>query len=139
MQMPPLENERHERYARGRAEGLGRTAAYGAAGYAPDRSLASKLGRRPEVVARIAELRERDPDLAGPGATIARLLRLAERCGALATAAGLKEARLAAMEACRLQMNLTGRDAWAAQDADPLPPELTEEEWVAKYGSAPAP
>ena len=135
MQIPPLEKERHERFARARAEGLGRTAAYRAAGYAADRSQASKLGRRPEVAARIAELRERDPDLASPGAIVARLLRLADRCGALETAASFKEARLALVEANRLQMDL---DAWAAQAPRVLPPELTEEEWVAKYGSAPA-
>lgn len=34
-------------------------------------------------------------------------------------------------------MELTERDAWAAQDPCTLPPELTEAEWVAKYGSAP--
>ena len=137
MQMPPLEKQAHERFARGRAEGLGRVAAYEAAGYRPDSSRASKLGARTEVAARIAELRERDPDMAGAGATIARLLRLADRCGELATAAGLRESRIAATEANRLQMELTERDAWAAQDACTLPPELTEAEWVAKYGSAP--
>ncbi len=133
MQMPVLEKPAHERFARARAGGMGRVAAYEAAGYRPDSSRASKLGARPEVAARIAELRAREPDpeIAGAGAVIVRLIDLADAARALTSAAGLREARIALVEANRLQTELTARDAF--EDPPPRRVQLTDEEWLEKF------
>ena len=131
--MPTLLNPRQECYVRARAKGVGRLEAYGEAGYEPHYSSAGRLERQPEVAARLAELRARDPDAAEPAAVVARLLRLADSCEALGGAAALKEARLAVLEAQRLQAQLSEQER---EDAyDPLPPELTQEQWVLRYGS----
>ncbi len=132
MQMPVLENRVHETYARARARGLDRLEAYVAAGYRPTYTSGARLGRRPDVRARIVELREREAEPIEPAAAIARLLRLADAGQTLNNAAGLREARMALMEAYRLQ---------GQQDApfDPEPeryaprPQLTVDEWLEKY------
>ncbi len=132
MQMPTLLNQGHECYVRARAKGVKRLAAYVEAGYAAHETSAGRLERRPEVTARLAELRGRDPDAADPAAVVVRLLRLAYACEALGGAPALKEARLAVLEAHRLQAQLSERHD---EDAyDPLPPRLTQEQWILRYG-----
>jgi len=134
--MPPLENRAHEAYARARAEGLERLEAYVEAGYRGGRGAAARLGRRPDVAARIAELRERDPDIASPAAIVARLIRVAEACGALGSAAGLREARMALLEANRLQAELTAQGAY--EDHPPVRRvPLTNDEWLEKFAPKP--
>lgn len=54
--MSPLPNPRHEAFARARVEGMTADAAYAAAGYAPNRSNASRLAHDHAVVARVAAL-----------------------------------------------------------------------------------
>lgn len=133
--MPTLLNPRQERYVRARAKGVGRLEAYGKAGYKPHYSSAGRLERQPEVAARLAELRARDPDAAEPAAVVARLLRLADSCEALGGAAALKEARLAVLEAQRLQAQLSEKEREDEDAYDPLPPPLTKEQWTLRYGS----
>ncbi len=55
--MPRLEHHRHEAFAQARAAGARLEDAYEDAGYAPDRSHASRLAARAEVAERISELR----------------------------------------------------------------------------------
>lgn len=55
--MPALANPRHERFAQSRAQGMAAFAAYTAAGYPSKHKNSSRLSRRPDVIARIAELR----------------------------------------------------------------------------------
>jgi hypothetical protein len=132
--MPKLLKDGHEFYAQGRATGLAQVAAYEKAGYSPDSKSASRLERRPEVAARIAELRERDPDKAAPGAVMVRLLRLADACDALGTVAALKEGRLALLEALRLQAEVFARQQVEAANRRPMERELTIEEWIMRHG-----
>lgn len=54
--MPPLANPKHELYAQGRSTGLSKIQAYVAAGFKANASGATKLDKKPDVQARIAEL-----------------------------------------------------------------------------------
>jgi hypothetical protein len=128
----------YEAVAQARARGLDNTGAYAEAGFRGKGrgSAPGRVARRVEVVARIDFLAATATRLqqAGLEQTILALLDLAAETGA-ATAAAAKEARLARLEAYRLACALDEGRARAA-----LVPEreLTEEEWVAKYGQ-PAP
>lgn len=62
----PLVNAKHERFCQALALGATEIGAYGEAGYAPNRSHASRLAKRAEIVERIAFLRERRPALLPP-------------------------------------------------------------------------
>ncbi|MEO8926764.1 MAG: hypothetical protein ABI306_06325 [Caulobacteraceae bacterium] len=132
MQMPVLENRGHETYARARARGLGPLEAYVAAGYRPTYTSGARLGRRPEVAARIVELREREPEPIEPGAAIARLLRLADAGQTLNNAAGLRESRMALMEAYRLQGEQNAPSDWEPERHTHRR-QLTVDEWLEKY------
>lgn len=56
--MPTLSNPRHEKFAKGLADGLKQKDAYIAAGYEGNESAASQIAARPEVVGRVQELIE---------------------------------------------------------------------------------
>ena len=56
--MGPLRNRQHEKFCLEMASLRTQADAYAAAGYAPDAANAAKLGRRPEVKARIRELQD---------------------------------------------------------------------------------
>ena len=109
--MPILQNPRHEAFAQARARGAALKDAFEDAGYAPDRSHASRLGREPMVAERIAELRAQQVDIAeaGPHAVIAALLRMAKAGEAEATPAALREVRLNLLEVDRLREALLAR------------------------------
>jgi hypothetical protein len=126
--MTQLKNKKYEAYAQGRAKGLGVDESYAKAGYSPDHGSAGKVARRPDVVARVAELRERDPDNTHPDAIIARLLRVADACCDLNSAAALKEARLSLMEAYRLRTQ-------TKEDDYEIPRPMGRDEWMAKYAA----
>ena len=135
--MPSLTDARREAFAQAFVQRGNKSAAYREAGYAGGRSGGAKLAAKAPVAARIAELeqlRERT-SRAAPEDTIAGLLALATAADALKTAPAMKEARLARLEANRLWTELT---AYQDEENSTLPPELTEAEWVAKYGN-PAP
>jgi len=135
--LPPLTDPRHEAFAVARARGANRTAAYVEAGFAPHRSGASKLAKKPKMTSRIAELDREGAMIrqASVKETIVHLIGLAEACATLKSAAGLKEARVARLEANRLFDRL---EREAQCPPQPYDKELTQEEWVALYG-APAP
>ena len=135
--MPPLTDPRHEAFAQACAKGANRKAAYVEAGFAPDRSKGSQMAKRTAVAARIAELewlRDRALRAELPH-MIADLMDNAFAGEALNSAAGLKEARLARLEAIRL---LDRMERETPRPPQPYDKELTQEEWVALYG-APAP
>jgi hypothetical protein len=136
--MPPLPNQRHEDFAQGRARGLTQSAAYTLAGFAQNRGAGSRLEGRKAVKERVEELVAEAADIrkASLEATIIALLNSACIADELKTAVGVKEARLARLEAHRLAGQLAARCEAAAW----IPPRaMTEAEWDAKYGpDAPA-
>lgn len=109
--MPILQNPRHEAFAQARAKGALLKDAFEDAGFAPDASHASRLGREPTVAERIAELRAEQSDLegAGPHALIGALLRAAKAAEADLSPGSLRELRLTLLEVDRLRQNLTER------------------------------
>jgi len=103
--MPALNDTKHEAFAQACARGARFMDAYQDAGFAPDNSRASRLARRDEVAARIAELRQtraaaEDSD---PQTIIDALMRMARDSETLKTPAGVKEARINMLEAHRLR------------------------------------
>ena len=120
--MPFLQNPRHEAFARARANGALLEDAYEAAGFAPGRNHASRLARMPEVAERIGEMRSHAQlaDTASPAAMIGALLQLAQTSQAQG-GAGIKEARLAFMDAFRVRgewMRERQNDFKAAMEGD---------------------
>jgi hypothetical protein len=127
--LPALERWNHETFCQALADGLGHDAAYRKAGFAGGNGHAARLIERPEVAARLAELRdERERERAAARAAqaaeraarealraelagaackqvIAALLRLAERDD-LKGPAGAREAREALLHAYRLGQTL---------------------------------
>ena len=136
--MPPLTDARREAFAQAYVRCGNQAAAFRQAGYGDHGGGASRLAAKAPVAARIVELRSlwEQTCRAGPEDTIAELMNLADAADGLKTVAALKEARLARLEANRLWNELQARP-WEDY-RPPLPPELTEEEWIAKYGN-PAP
>jgi hypothetical protein len=133
--LPPLTDPRYEVFAQARARGVNRLAAYVQSGFKPHRSGASKLAKRPGIALRIAYLERLNERIkeAGPAPTILALMALADSGDALKSAGGVKEARLARLEASRLWERLV-RDQ--AQVNHPVDRQLTLEEWMAKHGPA---
>jgi hypothetical protein len=103
--MPALSDTRHEAFAQACAKGARFMDAYQDAGFAPDRSHASRLARRDDVAARIAELRlaRAAAEDADPQTIIDALMRMARDNETLKTPAGVKEARTNMLEAHRLR------------------------------------
>jgi hypothetical protein len=101
-----LENARHEGFARELARGKSLVRAYVAAGYAHNRPNASRLAKRPEVRARVAELHGRLRPVAGEAMTAAqlrvRLLEIAALAEAGVNGASLSVARASLMDAARI-------------------------------------
>ena len=106
--MPLLSNVRHEAFAEARARGAVLDDAYEDAGFAPGNGHASRLVLQPAIAERIAELRALQTEAAdaNPQTVIAALLRIAKASEALATPAGVKEARLTLLEASRMNREL---------------------------------
>ena len=102
--MPTLDNPRYEFFAQARAKGARLDDAYEDAGFVLNKGHPSRLARRPEVAARIAELRAQrnEADDISPQKVIATLLRMAKGGEGSENAALLKEARLALLDAARL-------------------------------------
>jgi hypothetical protein len=107
--MSPLENPRHEAFAVARAKGATLQDAFEDAGFPPDRAHACRLAKRDDVAARVADLRaaREKAEESEPHMIIDALIRMARDSEALKTPAGLKEARLALLEANRLRTALT--------------------------------
>jgi hypothetical protein len=129
-----LVNPRYEAFAWALACGASRTDAYERAGYRRNRFSASALARRPEVAARIAwlEARERAIAQAAPEPTLVALLSLVDAGRRATSAACARETRLTLLAARDLHRALEPEEAPVA--ASVLYPQLTGEEWNAKYG-----
>ncbi|MGI8841705.1 MAG: hypothetical protein ACR2F8_13135 [Caulobacteraceae bacterium] len=130
--MQPLTDARREAFAQAFVRLGAKSAAYREAGYRANRGGAARLAAKKPVAERIAELSRQYAQTCRAGAeeTIAALMALAEAADALNTAAALKEARLARLEAHRLWTELGARQG---QECRPLPPILTKEEWLAAF------
>jgi hypothetical protein len=112
--MPLLDNARHEAFAQAGAKGVRMEDAYEDAGFAPGNGHASRFAGRPAILARIAELRAQQTDIAEAGAhaVIAALLRVAKAGEATLTPAAIKEVRPTLLAIDRLRENLElDRDA----------------------------
>ncbi len=130
---PPLD-ARGEAFARGRAAGLSRDAAFRAAGYVRSGKGAARLEARPSVQARIKELEALAPRLRESTllATAIALAEAARRGREMGGQAALREVRLTLLMAHHIQ----ALHAKAQVVAAPPPPphrDLTDEEWMAKY------
>ena len=103
----PLTNARWEAFAHALAGGASQSRAYVAAGFKPSRPAASRLAKRPVVSARVAVLKAQADRAADAELEAAILVMLdsAERAE-LTTAAGLRQAREARLEARRLHAEL---------------------------------
>ena len=121
--MPRLINRRHEWFAYHRAQGLRLEEAYERAGYVPDRGHACRLASRPDVAARITELRGDFTDVvtADRPRVISALMAVGDSCRSLGSPSGLKEARFAYLEAARLQQQIEDD---LARDRDIIEREL---------------
>jgi hypothetical protein len=106
--MPALENPRYEVFAIARARGALLEDAYGHAGFAARKGHAWRIANRPEVQARIAELRaERSTvEEVFPRTIINVLMHLAHVNDALGTPAGARETRASLLEALRLEREI---------------------------------
>ena len=124
--MPTLINPRHEAFAQARAKGVRLDEAFEAAGFVLIKGHSSRLARRPDVAERIAELRELQPGakVATPVVVINALLHLA-RAGIRAQNPGIvREARLALLDAGRLQ------EEWDARGGEDRAKIIQESESV---------
>ena len=129
--MPKLSNPRYEAFALAAASGAPLLDAYEDAGFHGELAHASRLARREEIQIRVDELRREQADLdeARPTSVIIALVRMARDAERMKTAAGLREARLALLEAQRLHVAQTRgrRDARLTV--------LDDEEWDALFKS----
>jgi Xaa-Pro aminopeptidase len=103
--MPALEDDRLESFAWLLARDFTPLAAARACSYKAREQTAAARAERPEVVARVAEIR-RDRERGGSGALhtiIERLLDYAEKVGAAGDAASVNQARLCLNDAARLK------------------------------------
>jgi hypothetical protein len=146
--MPELSNTRYEAFAQARFRGCTVSAAYVAAGFTGQKTNASRISRRPEVRARIAELQHRAAmragyDISDAVQDLAGIIRARPGdankdnplCEARETRKGEVEyffpPKLAALE--RLAKML----AWegATKTEPPPPPRDTLKEWLARERS----
>jgi hypothetical protein len=132
--MPELESARYEAFARALAAGSTHVQALAAAGFPADGRNAGVLVGAKAIEARVAEIAaERSAnDGAGLQATIGALIDLAVAADGLKTASGIREARLARLEALRLR-DLLEQKRPAAQ-AERVVMTLTEAQWVEAFG-----
>ncbi len=133
--MPVLANSRHEVFARARAAGLTRRAAFAETGYHDRGRNIQRIDSRPEVADRIVEL-ERDAAWGGSGnlkPVIDDLMRLAQAAGELGSAAGMTAARGLLCEAARLKGLLEAQSCLATVADPPRRVPLSDDEWLAKF------
>ena len=106
--MPILENPRHEAFAQARAKGARLDDAYEAAGFVLIKGHPTRVARIAAVAARIAELKAERTEAqdASLPAMIASLLAIAKAGAGSENPAVIKEARLALIDAARLQSDL---------------------------------
>jgi hypothetical protein len=147
--MSELTNTRYEAFAQARCRGLTVTAAYVAAGFTGQKTNASRISRRPEVRARIAELQHRAAlrasyDLADAVQYLAAILHARPgeagpdnpMCEARETRKGdlgyFFPPKLAALERLAKMLGWEGAGAGAAKAEPPAPPRDTLKEWLVR-------
>jgi hypothetical protein len=133
--MPPPDTLRQDALARAMAEGSTRSQAYVTAGFADNGKRAMTLVGGRAIRARTAQIEaaRRPADGAGLAQTIGALLELAVAARTqLRSAGGIREARIARLEALRLRELL---------EKQRPPPEaaravkmLTDEQWMEAFG-----
>ena len=145
--MAALKNPKHEAIAQGLAAGLSMTKALEAAEYVAGGDN-WKLCAREDVTARVKALRDAASWGAGPDPASQKLAELARRSADLGTAVGLLGAGKLVVEIAKRRDRLQDAEAHAraktpelnpAAKAAPavvfMPlPQLSDEEWKAKYG-----
>ncbi|HLZ81982.1 MAG TPA: hypothetical protein VKQ54_00340 [Caulobacteraceae bacterium] len=120
--MPVLQNRRHEAFAQARARGALLIDAYESAGFVRHRGHPSRLALKHDVAERIAELRVSQTDLedTSPHGLLASLRRIIKAGENSRIPALLNAARLAIVDASRLQAELARQQAaeWRKIDKD---------------------
>ena len=131
--MPTLTNPRHEAYARARATGGSKSAAYKEVGYAAS-SNTGRVETIKGVPERIAELRDHVHwgETSDVAPVINELMRLAREAGAFKTAAGMVAAKGLLAEAARLKGRLA-EPITGERIASKRNPPLSNAEWLAKH------
>ncbi len=134
--MPTLDKPGHEALAHALARGASVREAHLEAGMNLERPWRlRKRVQRPEVVARVAELRW-GRDAAELLAISDTLLDLSKRAADLASGVGMMAARSMLVEAARLKRDAIRSIAATALHLPP-PPELSKEEWLAAFAPRP--
>ena len=132
--MAALSNPKREAFAEALARGHPVLRAWEKAGFAYHATRARRRMAAPDMVARVAEIRrERDGD--GPAdliPVINRCMILAEAAGKIGSAAGMAAARGLLAEAARLKRLLPPAPLSESWPEDR--PELSDDEWLDKYG-----
>jgi hypothetical protein len=133
--MPPLDNQRHERFAQELAKGKTADEAYTAAGYKPNRGNAATLKANKSVLARAAELKERAAVRAeiSVASITANLERIASKAEKLDGAPGLAVARAAWMDAAKLNGLVIDRAEQVNVNYDVADEPISPDEWQAGH------
>lgn len=127
--MPALKKDRYEPFAEALSRGLSPMAAAVDAGFAKSQTQACKRAGRPEVVARVEELR-RLRDWGGSrdlGPLIDELGAAVQEARKLNSAAAFVAVRGLIVEAARLKQMLP-------QPQRPIPRQMTTAEWLEEFG-----
>lgn len=129
--MPPLPNQRHERFAQELAKGNSASEAYTNAGYGESRSAACRLSTNVNVQARVAELQERGAKRVEvtvesliEEAEAARLLAMSIEAPSAAIAAVREKGVLSGKRVERTASELTGKDGGPIETEDVSAREL---------------
>lgn len=129
--MGALKHPKYEAFARALAKGQDVMEAYATADYErPNRPMALRMARQKKISARVEELR-REAAWGGSrdlSVVINALMKLGSE-GEATTAAMVAAKRSCLVEAAKLKAQLP-----VPQPVFTPPPQLTKEEWIAKYG-----
>ena len=138
--MPTLENPRYEAFAQARAKGALLIDAYESAGFVRHRGHCSRLALKDEVADRIAELRalQTDMDDVSPMGLLASLRRIIKAGESSENPTLVNAARLAILDASRLQAALAERQTYERRHLDKVFSDMAAET-AAEAASKPAP
>lgn len=131
-------NARREVLAQQVAAGVSKTEALKEAGYSPSPGN-SALFRRDDVMARVEELREVAAWGAGADPVNQKLAALARQSAELGSAVGLLGAGKLVIETAKRRDRLEAGASADACEPEPAPaftppPQLSVDQWIAKYG-----